>query len=155
MTNPISLIKSDHRKVIELFDTYKSLEAHEAKEEIANQIIKELAVHAKMEEKFFYPRLKEILGATNPKIVEDALAEHHAAKVLLTELRIMSIKDPKYDSRMQVLEDSVIHHIDEEETTLLPFAHDVMSKTDAEDLGKEMKEYKEDAHKGLLEKLFS
>lgn len=155
MSNPISLIKSDHRKVIELFDTYKSLDASEAKEEIANQIIKQLAIHAKMEEKFFYPRVKEILGTNNPKIVEDALQEHHAAKLLLMELRIMSIKDPKYDSKMQVLEDSVIHHIETEEATLLPFTNDVMNKKVSESLGMEMKEYSEKAQMSILEKLFS
>lgn len=155
MANPISLIKSDHRKVVELFDTYKSLDAYEAKEEIASQIIKELAIHAKMEEKLFYPKLKEILGASNPKIVEDALAEHHAAKLLLLELRVMNIKNPKFDSLMQVLEDSVTHHIEAEEATLLPFAHDVLSKKDAESLGKKMKEYKEEAQMGILERLFA
>ena len=155
MSNPISLIKSDHRKVIELFDTYKSLDAPEAKGEIANQIIKQLAIHAKMEEKLFYPRVKEILGNNNPKIVEDALQEHHAAKLLLMELRIMSVKDPKYDSKMQVLEDSVIHHIEIEEATLLPFANDVMDKKASESLGIEMKEYSEKAQMSMLEKLFS
>lgn len=153
MANPISLIKSDHRRVIELFDTYKSLQADEAKEEISSQIFKELAIHSKMEEKFFYPRMKELLGVTNPKIVEDALAEHHAAKVLLLELRIMNVSNPKFDSLMQVLEDSIVHHIDEEETTLLPFAHDVLSKKDSEHLGNKMKDYKEDANKSALEKL--
>lgn len=155
MANPISLIKSDHRRVIELFDTYKSLQADEAKEEISSQLFKEITIHAKMEEKYFYPRLKELLGATNPKIVEDALAEHHAAKVLLLELRLMNVNNPKFDSMLQVLEDSVVHHIDEEETTLLPFAHDVLSKKDAEELGQKMKEYKEDAGKSLLEKLLA
>lgn len=155
MTHPISLMKSDHRRVIELFDTYKSLDSYEAKEEIANQIIKELAVHAKMEEKFFYPHMKDILGSSNPKIVEDALAEHHAAKVILLELRIMNIKNPKYDSLMQVLEDNVIHHVETEEATLLPFANDVMSKKDAEQLGKKMKEYSEKAQMGILDKLFA
>lgn len=155
MANPISLIKSDHRKIIELFDTYKSLDAYEAKEEIANQVIKQLVVHAKMEEKLFYPHIKELLGNNSPKIVEDALAEHHAAKVLLMELRIMNIKNPKYDSMMQVLEDSVIHHIETEEATILPFANDVMEKHDAEELGIKMKEYSEKAQMSILEKLFA
>lgn len=155
MANPISLIKSDHRKVIELFDTYKSLDAYEAKEEIANQIIKELAIHAKMEEKMFYPKVREMLGDNNPKIVEDAMQEHHAAKLLLMELRMMNIKDPKYDSKMRVLEENVTHHIETEEATLLPFANDVMTKKDAEELGEKMKDYKEKEQMTLLEKLFA
>lgn len=153
MANPISLIKSDHRRVIELFDTYKSLQADEAKEEISSQIFKEITIHAKMEEKYFYPRMKELLGVTNPKIVDDALAEHHAAKVLLLELRLMNVNNPKFDSLMHVLEDSIVHHIDEEETTLLPFAHDVLSKKDAEALGNKMKEYRDEAQKSVLEKI--
>lgn len=155
MANPISLIKSDHRKVIELFDTYKSLDAYEAKEEIANQIIKELAIHAKMEEKMFYLKVREMLGDNNPKIVEDAMQEHHAAKLLLMELRMMNIKDPKYDSKMRVLEENVTHHIETEEATLLPFANDVMTKKDAEELGEKMKDYKEKEQMTLLEKLFA
>ena len=108
-----------------------------------------------MEEKYFYPKVKELLEASNPKIVEDSLAEHHAAKLILLELQVLNIKSPKFDSLIQVLEDSVMHHVETEEATLLPFANDVMSKKAAEELGKEMREYKEGAQKGILEKLFA
>lgn len=155
MAHPISLIKSDHRRIMELFETYKSLEAYEAKEEIASQVIKEIAIHSKMEEKFFYPRLIDLLSDNNPKIIEDSLQEHHAVKLLLLELRIMNVRDPTYDSKMHVLEENIGQHIENEEATLLSFANDVMSKKDAENLGNKMKDYSDKAQTGVLEKLFA
>jgi hypothetical protein len=87
--------------------------------------------------------------------VEDALQEHHAAKILLMELRLMNIKDPKHDSKMRVLEENVMRHIETEEATLLPFANDVMTKKDAEELGDKMNDYTEKEQMTLLEKLFA
>ena len=52
----LSLLKSDHDEVKELF---KEIEAEEDQEAIFNQIQAALEVHATIEEEIFYPAIKK------------------------------------------------------------------------------------------------
>lgn len=155
MPNPVDIIKEDHRKVEGLFADFKGCDKadHDTRRDIANQIIKELAVHAKMEEKYFYPDLKEAMGDDKAKPVEDAIAEHHAARVLLMELKLMPVDADQFDSRMHVLEETIMHHVEEEESKLLPFAEETINADEMERVGKEMAEYKEGLYATVLDKL--
>ncbi len=154
MPNPIEIIKEDHENVKGLFESYNSLsaESDEQKKEIADQILKELTVHAKMEEKYFYPRLRESIDDEHPIPVDEAEAEHHAAKILMLELKLMPVSSENYDAKMTVLEENIMHHIEEEETELLPEAEKVLAG-ELEEIGKEMQEYKENARETLLDKI--
>lgn len=154
MPNPIDIIKEDHQKVKDLFESYNALEGEstDEKKDLANQILKELSIHAHMEEKYFYPKLKDAIDAEHPMPVDEALAEHHAAKMLMLELKVMPISSENYDAKMSVLEENIMHHVEEEETELLPEAEEVLGD-ELEKIGKDMEEYREDARKDLLDKL--
>jgi hemerythrin superfamily protein len=155
MPNPIQIIKEDHTRVEALFNAYSEIDAEleDKREETANELLKELTIHAKMEEELFYPKVKELLGEEHPDMVEEAIAEHHAAKLLIAELKIMTPKNPQFDAKMKVLEEQVMHHVDEEESDMLEEAENLMSQEDKEALGQEMEEFKADKQKSLLEKL--
>jgi hemerythrin-like domain-containing protein len=155
MPNPMFIIKEDHEKVKSLFASYDRLEdeVEDEKKDLADQILKELTIHARMEEKYFYPRLKEKIDADHPIPVDEAVAEHHAAKVLMLELKVMPVNSETYDAKMGVLEDNIMTHIEEEETELLPQAEEVFSTEELEEIGMEMEKYREDAKKDLLDKL--
>lgn len=153
MPNPINIIKEDHRTVEKLFTQLRGVSGSDKKRDVANKIIKALAVHAKMEERYFYPELRKLLGEKNPKPVADAEAEHHMAKVLLLELKVLSVDSDTFDSKMKVLEDNIMHHVEEEESQLLPFAEEQISVVELETMGKEMETYRENANKSLLEKI--
>lgn len=137
-----------------LFTTYNGYTENddEQKKETAHEILKELSIHAHMEEKFFYPRLKEALDADHPVPVDQAMAEHHAAKVLMLELKVMPVSSETYDAKMGVLEENVMHHMEEEESELLPHAEEMLAG-DLEEIGKAMEDYRRSAHKDVLEKL--
>jgi hypothetical protein len=154
MPNPIQIIKEDHEIIRNLFTTYNGYTENddEQKKETAHEILKELSIHAKMEEKFFYPKLKEAIDAEHPIPVDDAIAEHHAAKVLMLELKVMPVTSETYDAKMNVLEENVTHHMEEEETELLPHA-EMMLAGDMEEIGTQMEDYRRSAHKDILEKL--
>lgn len=154
MPNPIKLIKDDHEAVKGLFEAFNKLEEEslEEKKEIADQILKELTIHAKMEEKFFYSKIKDAMDAEHPVPIDEAYAEHHAAKLLMMELKLMPVGAENYDAKMTVLEENIMHHIEEEETELLPEA-EKMLEGQMEEIGKEMAEYKESASKDLLDRL--
>jgi hemerythrin-like domain-containing protein len=155
MPNPMFIIKEDHEKVKSLFASYDRLEdeVEDDKKDLADQILKELTIHSRMEEKYFYPKLKEKIDADHPMPVDEAVAEHHAAKVLMLELKVMPVNSETYDAKMGVLEDNIMAHIEEEETELLPQAEEVFSTEELEEIGMEMEKYREDAKKDLLDKL--
>lgn len=154
MPHPIQIIKEDHEIIRNLFTTYNGYTENddELKKETAHEILKELSIHARMEEKFFYPRLKEAMSSEHPVPVDEAVAEHHAAKVLMLELKVMPVSSDTYDAKMNVLEENVTHHMEEEETELLPHAEEMLAE-DMEEIGKQMEDYRRSAHKDVLEKL--
>lgn len=155
MNNPVTLIREDHRHVEKLFSKYKSLGETETEEKqlVEDDIVKEIAIHAKMEEKFFYPKLREILGEDHPKLVEEAVAEHHEVKILLMEIKVLSVDNPQHEAKMTVLEENIKHHVGEEEESLLPLADESLSEDEKKELYEKMVEYKEQEGKSLLEKI--
>lgn len=154
MPNPIEIIKEDHETVKNLFTTYNGYTENdnEQKKETAEEILKELTIHARMEEKYFYPRLKEQLSDEHPIPLDEAEAEHHAAKLLIMELKVMPVGSENYDAKMNVLEENVMHHIEEEESEILPHA-EMMLGDEMEKIGQEMEDYKKKKESTLLERL--
>ena len=69
-------------------------------------------------------------------MMDEALEEHHVAKILIGELREMSPGDERFDAKFKVLAEAVKHHIEEEESELLPNAEDM--ELDLEALGEEL-----------------
>lgn len=63
----------------------------------------------------------------------------------MLELKMMPVSAENYDAKMHVLEENVMHHIEEEETELLTEAEKILG--DMEEIGKEMEEYRENSHK--------
>jgi hemerythrin superfamily protein len=154
MPNPAQIIKEDHEEMKNLFTTYNGYTENddEQKKETAHEILKALTVHARMEEKFFYPRLKEKIDAEHPLPVDEAEAEHHAAKMLILELKVMPVGSENYDAKMTVLEENILHHIEEEESELLPQVEEVLAG-ELEEIGQRMEDYRTNAKKDLLDRL--
>ena len=51
----IALLKKDHDKVKDLFDQFKKADTLRQKKKIVAEAIKELKIHATIEEEIFYP----------------------------------------------------------------------------------------------------
>ncbi len=120
------LIRKDHEAVKTLFRKFESARGAE-KQKIAQQIIAELSVHAEVEEQLLYPLLREADDANEDDVLE-ALEEHHAAKLTLLELDKMKVDHERYDAKMTVLRESIEHHIEEEESDLLPRVDRLLSE---------------------------
>jgi hemerythrin superfamily protein len=116
----IQLILKDHREIDQLFESFDraAREGDRRREgELARELVRELSVHAAIEEELLYPALREA-GARDG--VLDALEEHHVVKLTLKELDRMSARDERYASKVRVLADNVRQHIAREERELLP-----------------------------------
>ena len=108
----IALLKADHRKVEELFESFQAAKADGKKKTLAEQICMELTVHAKIEEDIFYPACE---GAVDEDLLKEAYVEHDGAKVLIAEIEAGGPDDAFYDAKVKVLSEMIEHHVEEEE----------------------------------------
>lgn len=139
----IKLLTEDHAKVKKLFREYEKLskkEDEDGKEELAQQICKELTVHTQLEEEIFYPAAREAIK--DDDLLNEALVEHSSAKDLISQIKSMKITDPMYDAVVTVLGEYVNHHVQEEEEKMFPKVQ--KSKMDLEEVGSEIAERKEE-----------
>jgi len=121
--NAITLLRADHQKVTELFETFEKSRSTAKKKVIAQEICTQLTVHAKIEEEIFYPAAKDALN--DKEMVPEALVEHDGVKKLIAEIE-NSEGGEMFDARVKVLSELVKHHVKEEQGELFP----AVKKTD-------------------------
>jgi len=139
----IELLKKQHQEVKKLFG--KIEKAREGKEELFEQIADQLAVHATIEEKIFYPATK---SARTEELLHEAVEEHLAVKRLIADMLKMSPEDEQFDAKVTVLKEQVEHHVEEEEGELFPKVQKMLGKDELEDLGVAMEEMMNDLKAG-------
>jgi hemerythrin superfamily protein len=111
----IALLKADHRQVEELFASFEKASGDGRKQDLAEQICKALAIHAKIEEEIFYPACE---GKIDEDLLKEAYVEHDGAKVLIAEIEAGGPSDEYYDAKVKVLSEQIEHHVEEEEKRL-------------------------------------
>jgi hemerythrin superfamily protein len=132
----LTLLKEDHRTVEALFKKFESLgdRALKAKRKLVDQMVRELSVHAVIEEQVFYPAVRERVQKLEDEVLE-ALEEHHVAKWLLSELDGLPPEAERFDAKVSVLMENVRHHVKEEEKTLFPQVKRALKPADLKSLG--------------------
>jgi hemerythrin superfamily protein len=135
--NAIDLLKKQHREVEELFEKFEGAgeRAQKTKERLCREISDQLAVHAEIEEKLFYPEAKQ---ENTEELLRESVEEHLAMKRILADLIEQDAADEQFDARMKVLKEQVEHHVEEEEKELFPKVQRSCSKEELEDLGTRM-----------------
>jgi len=120
-TPVLDMLKEDHRKVEALFEEFKQAKDARTKQRIVEQTLRELDVHANIEESLVYPAIREALGDEEDSI-DEALEEHHIVHIFVRELKRMKPSDERFDAKFTVLSESVKHHVEEEESEMFPKA---------------------------------
>ena len=138
--NAIELLKADHDKVDRLFQKVKADTEGEKHKELFEQIKRELDVHTHIEEKIFYPRLKQ--ESELEDIVLEGIEEHHQAKMFLRELANLVEDSEKFEPKLKVLMEDITHHVQEEEGEMFPDVEKVLGAAELEELGARMEEEK-------------
>jgi iron-sulfur cluster repair protein YtfE (RIC family) len=136
----MSLLKKDHDKVKKLFDRFDKADSTAEKKEIAREACMELEIHSAVEEQLFYPALRQRMDDEDG-LIDEADEEHHEAKILVAELKLMSGDEENYSAKFEVLAENIRHHIKEEEGSLFPKAKKTGIDFDA--LGERMRELKD------------
>ena len=132
----LSLLTADHNRVRGLFARFQTAEEEKdtaTMTELAARIIVELEVHTTIEEEIFYP---EIQGADEElkDTVDEGIEEHHVAKTLIGEIKMLTTEDDAWVAKMKVLIESVEHHAEEEEQEMFPETRKNFDKAALEDL---------------------
>jgi len=86
----------------------------------SNLLIKELSIHAAIEEEALYPLLRTI-GGQGKDWADRSIKEHLTVKRLLNSLDGMSPRDVNFDPTVSTIGDNLMEHIKEEENELFPF----------------------------------
>ncbi|WP_194721672.1 hemerythrin domain-containing protein [Noviherbaspirillum malthae] len=115
-----NMIRMDHTSVLETFHQYEMNSSPQTKKALVGTICLALEIHAQLEEEIFYPVMGNL--AADTPVVGKSVPEHNEMRRLIAQLRAMEPTDPTYDQTFLQLMKDVMHHVADEETTLLPDA---------------------------------
>ena len=138
--NAIKLLKHQHREVDALFKQLHKAKAGGPRRSVFEKIADALAVHSAIEERHFYPAVKEKPTET---ILLESVEEHLAVKRVIADLLRLDAADETFAAKVKVLEDEVVHHVEEEEETLFPMVERMFDDEALESLGEAMEETQE------------
>jgi hemerythrin superfamily protein len=117
----LQMLVDDHNTVEDLFKRFEEAgdRAHKTKAGLVERIVKELSIHAAIEEQVLYPISRALDEEIEADVLE-ALEEHNVAKWLLSELDGMDPEEERFNAKVTVLMENVRHHVEEEESELFP-----------------------------------
>ena len=126
MTNdPMRILKADHREVEKLLDKLADSEEGAEREQMVEELVTKLSAHMDAEESIVYPPVKAEVGAEDE---EEAEIEHGLAREGLEKVQQM-VEMPGFGAAVEMLKGGISHHVEEEETQLLPELRENSSET--------------------------
>lgn len=133
----IAVLTNDHRHVESLFETYEQASDDDARAEAVASIVRELSVHAGIEETLLYPLLRAAAPDGGP-MADHARSEHQDIKEALKQVERLEVADPQLDALLQHVMQMVGHHVDEEEGELFPALRNTVDAEQLERVGSAM-----------------
>ncbi|WP_063766182.1 hemerythrin domain-containing protein [Streptosporangium amethystogenes] len=115
--NVIDLIMADHRDVEMIFEKLKK--QPEDRPALVAELAAKFVAHARAEEAKVYPELAK--AAPNEQgEVRHGVEEHHEAEELLVTLMETDPDRPEFLTALEQMVKAVKHHVEEEESDILP-----------------------------------
>jgi len=121
-TTATGMLREDHRKVEDLYRRFNATQDFGARVGLADDICKELEIHARLEESLLYPDLTR--ESAQGGMVRHFGEEHGAVKRLISQVRLGHAGEPasfaEDDALVARIMASIEHHVQEEEGTAFP-----------------------------------
>lgn len=138
--NAIDLLLGQHEKIRSLFEQIDGMSRRPSrkKEQLVGELITILSKHGEIEEQVFYPAVQNEVDGQSDE-VDESMEEHHAAKFLLRELEGLSSDAPRYDMKVHVLKEHLLHHLEEEEEDMFPVVREALSDERLREIGDGMR----------------
>jgi hemerythrin superfamily protein len=142
----ITLLKDDHKTVKKLFRNFGDTtdRAVKTRQRLGERLVKELSIHAAIEEQILYPRMREVLPKGD-RLADHALEEHQEAKDLLDRIDDMTGDDPDLAPTVKRLSEVISEHVKEEEGDLFKQLRQAVGRKELTEWGEELKAAKKTA----------
>ena len=137
--NAVQLLRQDHREVEQLFSQIEAA-GGAGPDEAVQEVVRELSVHAVIEEQVLYPAIREVPGGD--ELADHAIDEHQAAKELLAQIDGSDGDAGERRSLLARLMMEVRSHVEEEEAELFPKLQAAFGPERQQELGTAMAEAK-------------
>lgn len=134
----LTLIINDHRNVDDFFTAYEQATEPDKKLRIVAKIIEDLTIHAHIEEQVLYPLVRSRLN-DGEELFEHSLQEHQEAKQVLAQIEQTDVTDTQFDIKVHELIQEVRHHVEEEESDMLPRLKQAVSEEELAQLGMQLR----------------
>jgi hemerythrin-like domain-containing protein len=147
----IALLKDEHHAFRILFDRAEAQEGDDLLA-TARELCLRLSIHMAIEEELLYPAVKR-LGDEEKDEVDEGIVEHASGKALAAEIEQLNGDEDLFKSKVHVLGEETIHHIDEEEEELFETAKKAAraGKLDLDALGDRMRARQEELYDRVSE----
>lgn len=144
------LLQEDHDKVRGILDDLleTSANAHKTRETGFKKLKDELIPHIRAEERAFYSALQE--HEESREVALEALEEHHVAETVLSELSSSDMNDERWGAKLQVFQEILEHHIEEEESEVFDAAEEVFDEQQLQEIYRQVKAVKHDIKAGVV-----
>ncbi len=121
-----TMIRLDHTHVLAAFRRYRSHMSPARKRALVANVCLALDIHAQLEEEIFYPALLQ--HGASVQDLDRSVGDHDEVRALIETLRELQPRDAEYDQTFLLLIRTVLHHVADEETTLLPLAETALKE---------------------------
>lgn len=142
--NLFEILHRDHDKVAELFGKLENLFGTEEarREHLFQTLLRELDIHSRAEEKFFYSRLKG--EEETRELVLESLDDHKDLKKALDDLDAMDKGTEEWAVRLKACRAIVQDHVAQEENELFPRARRLLGEDEAAAMAEDIESFKEE-----------
>ncbi|MGD9764755.1 MAG: hemerythrin domain-containing protein [Candidatus Binatia bacterium] len=132
------ILREQHRTVERLLDKIHADSEAVHRRLLLDETSKHLRIHMLLEERIFYPAVREaIRPEASTGIVPTAYEEHEAVKMVLDSLADVDPFDQQFMAKVHVIKQLLHHHVREEESVMFPIA-EKLGPERLEDLGRHM-----------------
>jgi hemerythrin superfamily protein len=138
--NAVHLLRQDHREAEQLFARIEA-GGGAGPDDAVQEVVRELSVHAAIEEQVLYPAVREKLDGGD-ELADHAIEEHQAVKELLAEIDGSDDGTGERRSLLARLMMEVRSHVEEEEADLFPKLQAAFGPQEQQELGQAMAEAK-------------
>jgi hemerythrin-like domain-containing protein len=134
----VDFITEDHVLMREVLEQLRTAD-ESSRQELVEKTGAMLRAHSHAEEQHVYPAL-EVVGQEEGEEVHHSAEEHHEAEALLSQLEACPIDSSEFPRLAQEFVESVLHHMDEEETSVLPSLRQTVDEKTLQEMGEAFEE---------------
>jgi len=141
VNDPMRILKADHREAEKLLNRLAESDEGSEREQMVEELVMKLTAHMEMEESMVYPMVKSSVGEDDE---EEAEVEHRLAREGLQKMQSM-VDMPGFGAAVEMLKGGILHHVQEEETQILPELKEAISREEWAAMGDAIAEAKQAA----------